>query len=432
MSESSCLPSDKRLNSIRPKFQKFRLKLVKDFGNNAGTNCSAAFTDSEAEVLVDSDRCDKFNCDFDVVAGASHFYISSECDCTCNVCCSEVELRTVACEEGFLTAAFFFSKNVNLAFEFCVGVDGAGFAENLTSFDFFLIDTTEEKTYVVTSFSLVEKFVEHFNACNCCCLLFFCKTNEFNNVANFNCTAFYTTCSNCTTAGDREYVFYRHKERLVSFSFGSRNVFVNSIHKFFDASVFGSFGVVASAFESYTSGTLDNGCVISGEFVLVEKVANVHINEFEKFFVVNDVAFVKEYNDSGNAYLVSKKNVLACLLKGTVGSSNNEDTAVHLSSTCDHVFNVVCVSGAVNVCVVTISCFVFYVSCVDCDTTSSFFGSVVNLVVSEEFAAVYDREIFCDSSCKCCFTVVNVTDSTNVNMGFCSFKFSLCHWKNPP
>ena len=101
------LPSDKRLNSIRL-FQKLRLKLVDDFGNNAGTNCSTAFTDSEAEVFVDSDRSDELNCDCKVIAGASHFNVSIECDCTCNVCCSEVELRSVTCEEGFLTAAFFF------------------------------------------------------------------------------------------------------------------------------------------------------------------------------------------------------------------------------------------------------------------------------------------------------------------------------------
>ena len=91
-----------------------------------------------------------------------------------------------------------------------------------------------------------------------------------------------------------------------------------------------------------------------------------------------------EYNDCGNAYLTSKKNVLAGLLERTVGSSNDEDCAVHLSSTGDHVLNIVSVARAVNVSVVTSFGLVLNVTGVDCDTTSLLFGSVVDLVVCQE------------------------------------------------
>ena len=101
--------------------------------------------------------------------------------------------------------------------------------------------------------------------------------------------------------------------------------------------------------------------------------------------------------------------------------------AVHLSSTGDHVLNVVGVAGAVNVSVVTVSSLVLNVTGVDRDTTSSLFGSVVDLVISQELSAVTKRKILGDSSGKSGLTVVNVTDGTNVYMGFISFELCLCH-----
>ncbi len=38
----------------------------------------------------------------------------------------------------------------------------------------------------------------------------------------------------------------------------------------------------------------------------------------------------------------------------------------------------------------------------------------------------------CDRSCQSSFTMVNVTDGTDITMRFCSFKFSFCHFEYPP
>ena len=122
--------------------------------------------------------------------------------------------------------------------------------------------------------------------------------------------------------------------------------------------------------------------------------------------------------------------MLACLLQRTVGSCNNEDGTIHLSSTCDHVLYIVSVSGAVNVSIVTVSRFILNVSCVDCDTSCLLFGSVIDLVILEELdVGVCESKSLCDSRGKSCLAVVNVSDCTNVNVGFCSFEFSLCHCK---
>ena len=83
---------------------------------------------------------------------------------------------------------------------------------------------------------------------------------------------------------------------------------------------------------------------------------------------------------------MSEKDVLLSLSHRTVCTSNNEDSAVHLSSTCDHVLDIVSMAGAVNVCVVTLVCLILNVSCVDCDTTLSLLGSLVDHIVCFELS----------------------------------------------
>ena len=56
----------------------------------------------------------------------------------------------------------------------------------------------------------------------------------------------------------------------------------------------------------------------------------------------------------GNADLTGEQDVLAGLGHGAVGGGDDEDRAVHLSGTGDHVLDVVGVAGAVDVSVVAL------------------------------------------------------------------------------
>ena len=64
------------------------------------------------------------------------------------------------------------------------------------------------------------------------------------------------------------------------------------------------------------------GGIIAREIVGAQKVADFHLDK-GRLGVVNDIALVHEHDYSGNANLTSEQNVLAGLLKGTVGSCNN-------------------------------------------------------------------------------------------------------------
>ncbi len=100
-------------------------KLLVDLDNNAGTNRTAAFTDSETEAFLDSDRGDQLNVHLNVIARHAHLGAFRQADNASNVGRSEIELRTIVVEERSMTAAFILRQDVNLAAEFGVRMNGA-------------------------------------------------------------------------------------------------------------------------------------------------------------------------------------------------------------------------------------------------------------------------------------------------------------------
>src|SRR5699024_4321898 len=136
--------------------------------------------------------------------------------------------------------------------------------------------------------------------------------------------------------------------------------------------------------------------------------------------------------DVGHANLTGQQDVLSGLRHGAVSSRNNQDSAVHLSSTGDHVLNIVSMAGAVNVSIVTALGLILNVSGVDGNTTLSLFGSLIDISIINEISAAAQVQNLGDSSSQGGFTMVNVTNGTNVYVGLASFKLCLCHWKLPP
>ena len=103
-------------------------------------------------------------------------------------------------------------------------------------------------------------------------------------------------------------------------------------------------------------------------------------------------AFVHVDDDVGYAYLTGQQDVLAGLRHRAVSGGYNQDGAVHLGGTGNHVLDVVGVARAVNVGVVAVGGFVFDVGGVDGDAARLFFRRRVNLVVGFGFAAKFLRQ----------------------------------------
>ena len=121
--------------------------------------------------------------------------------------------------------------------------------------------------------------------------------------------------------------------------------------------------------------------------------------------------------------------MLAGLGHRAVGGSDNQDSAVHLGSTGDHVLDVVGVAGAVNVSVVAAGSLVLDVGDGDRDAALALLGSLVDVLEGGEvgLAALSLRQSLGDGGGQGRLTVVNVTDGADVNMRLSALKLFLGH-----
>ena len=104
--------------------------------------------------------------------------------------------------EWSVTSTLFLLEDVDLSLEVLVRSDGAWLGDNLTSLDFLLVDTTEEKTNVVSGLTLIEELAEHLDTGYYGASRSVTETYELNRVIDVDCTCLDTTCNNGTTTGD--------------------------------------------------------------------------------------------------------------------------------------------------------------------------------------------------------------------------------------
>ena len=187
------------------------------------------------------------------------------------------------------------------------------------------------------------------------------------------------------------------------------------------------------AVEGAEGGAADDGDVVAGEVVLGEEVAGLHLDEVDELVIVDHVALVQEDDDVGDADLTGEEDVLAGLGHRAVSGGNDEDGAVHLSSTGDHVLDIVSVARAVNVGVVTGLRLVLDVSDGNGNTTLALLGSLVDVLEGGVvgLAARGLRENLGDSGRQRGLAVVDVTDGSDVHVRLSALKLLLGHCHPP-
>ena len=185
-----------------------------------------------------------------------------------------------------------------------------------------------------------------------------------------------------------------------------------------------AFGVAVQALEGRT---LDDGDGVARELVLGEQVTHFHLDEVEQFGIIHHVALVQEHDERGHADLTGEQDVLTGLGHGAVRRRDDEDAAVHLRGTGDHVLDIIGVAGAVDVRVVTLVALVFNVGGVDRDTAFLFFGGGVDAVVSHGLGLARLGQDGGDGSRQRGFAVIDVANGANVHVRFGSLKFVLSH-----
>ena len=405
----------------RNKFSWHFYSLLDDFGYGSGADGAAALADGEAELLLHGDRGDELHVDRHVIARSHHLHAFRELDRAGHVRRAEVELRAVAVHERRVATALFLLQDVDLALE--VGVRGHGLRgrEHHAADDVLLLRAAEKETHVVARLGVVEQLAEHFHAGHHV-LGRIAEAHALHLVVQADDAALDTASRDGATTGDGEDVLDRHQERLVRLADGLRDVLVNSLHQLHDLVL-----VRRVALERLQRGAADDRRVVAVVAVLLQQVADLFLDEFKEFRVVDHVALVQEHDDLGDAHLVREEDVLAGLRHRAVGRGDNEDRAVHLGGSRHHVLHVVGVPRAVNVRVVAVLGLVFDVRRVDRDAARLLFRRVVDLVELLRGRETLRGERRADRGRQRRLAVVNVANRADIAVRLGSFKMFFCH-----
>src|SRR5690554_3142340 len=320
-----------------------------DFGYNTCTDGAATFTNGETQTFFHRDRGNQGDVQLDVVAWHNHFDTLWQLTATGYVRDAEIELWTIALEESRMASTLLLGHNVHLTLKASLRLDGAGLGQNLATLNLFALGTTQQNTDVLTSTTFVQQLAEHFHT-STSGLGRVLDTNDLDFLTRLDDATLNTTGNNSSAASDGEYVFDRHQERLINGTLRLGNVGVQRLDQSLDCS--GTQTIVILTVQCHQRRTSDDRSVITREIVSVQQIANFHFDQLKQLLIINHVRLVQEHNDVRNTNLTGQQDVLASLRHGAVSGGANQDRAGQLSSTGDHVLDVVGVAGLVNVSVV--------------------------------------------------------------------------------
>ena len=419
-----CLIKSSSLANCR--YRHFCCKLFYNCADNACADCTATLADRKTKTFVHRNRGDQVYGHGYVVTGHYHLNSGRKLRYTGHVGCPEVELRAVPVEERGVATAFLFGQYIRLSLEFGVRGDAARLGKYLAALDLFTLDAAKKGADVVACTTFVKKLAAHLYAGDGG-LGGLLDADYLYLFANLDYAALNTAGGYGAAAGDGEYVFDRHEERLVNGALGLGDVAVYGFHETVDG-VFAKLGLLAV--QRLKGGTLDYGNVVAGEVIAGKKLADLKLDKLEKLGVVYHVCFVEVYYYVRHAYLTGKKDVLPGLRHGTVGCGYNEDRSVHLCCAGDHVLDVVGVARTVYVGIVTVVGLIFYMGGGYGYAALTLFRGVVNLVKCLEYCLALGCKNLGYGSSKGRLAVVYVTNRANVYMRFRTLKFRLSHKMN--
>ena len=150
---------------------------------------------------------------------------------------------------------------------------------------------------------------------------------------------------------DREHVLDRHQERLVDVAHRLRDLAVERVEQLADRLLPLRVAVAAPG----SAATADDLRVVAVELVLVEELADFHLDEVEHLRVFDRVALVQRTTTMWWRPTWRASSTCSRVCGMTQSSArHDQDRAVHLRRARDHVLDVVGVAGAIDVRVVAL------------------------------------------------------------------------------
>ena len=324
-----------------------------------------------------------------------------------------------------MATALLLGEHVHLGLELRVRGDRTRLGQHLAALDVLALDAAEQGADVVTGLPLVEQLAEHLDAGDHGLLDLRLHADDLDLVIDVDDAALHATGGDGAATGDGEDVLDGHQEGLVHVALGERHVVVHGLHELEDLLLGG--GVAVQGVEGRD---LHDRDVVTRELVLAQQLTHLELHELEQLLVVHHVGLVEGHHDVRHAHLAGEQDVLTGLRHRAVSGRHHEDRAVHLRGTRDHVLDVVSVTRAVDVGVVTALRLVLHVRGGDGDAALALLGGVVDLIEAAHLAAELLAERLGDGSSEGRLAVVDVTDGAHVHVGLRTVELLLRHHRS--
>ena len=175
--------------------------------------------------------------------------------------------------------------------------------------------------------------------------------------------------------------------------------------------------------------TTDDRNVVAVELALGQLLADFHLDQLEDFLVVDQIDLVQEHDHRRHADLLGEQDVLLGLRHRAVGGGDDQDRAVHLRGTGDHVLHIIGVARAIDVRVVARCRLVLDVCGRDRDAALALFRSLVDVGEIDGGAARRLCQHLGDRGRQRRLAVIDVTDGADVEMRLVPLEFCLCHFR---
>ena len=360
--------------------------LFDDTGDETSGNSAATFSDGEALTGLNGNGGIESGNHLNVVTGHDHLGVTvlsslGEGEGAGLIGRADIDLGAVVLAEAGVAATFLLAEDVHGDQELGVGLDGAGGGNDHATADVLTLDATEEKSSVVAGHGLLAGFVESLNVSDLGLDDLGTLANKLDLSIAPQGAALDTTRGDGTTAGDGEDILDGEEERLVGAALGSRDPLIDGLHELVNL-LLADFR--ALAVEGAEGGTHDDGGLFTVEAVGREQLTHLHLDELQHLGVVNGIDLVDEDDNSLDTDLAGEEQVLTGLGHLTIGSGDDNDGAVHAGGTGNHVLDVIGVTGAVDVGVMSGLGGILEMCGGDGDTALALLGSLVDGAIVEE------------------------------------------------
>src|ERR687898_971963 len=331
-------------------YLRYSHRLLHYLGDDAGSHRTAPLADGEVQPLVHRDRADQLHVHHRVVTRHHHLHALFQTDLPRHVRRPEVELRPVVRKERRVPAALLLGKDVHLRLEARVRRYRARLGQDLPALYVVALHSTKQGSYVVARLRRVHGLVEHLHARDHG-LARRADAHHLYLLVQPDLARLHPARGDGTPPLDGEHVLHGQEEVPVYVPLRLGHVLVHGLHQLHD----GLLAVLPLVpVEGLQRRAYHHGDVITGELVLGKELPDLHLHQLQELRVVDHVGLVEEDHDVGDPHLTSKQDVLPRLGHGAVRRRHDQDGAVHLGGTGDHVLDVVGVPRAVHVGVVAV------------------------------------------------------------------------------